>query len=247
MYRVFLFGILLVAPTTRALAQDKPSASESWQSIFFDSPTRALPLLTAAAMQHSAELKGLEIDKALNQQDLKLARKVILNSLSLGAGYNYGNQASIALSNPNNPNQFTTFSSSRYQTGATFALPIGQVASRGNLIAKEKLNYQRSEAARQAHENLLRQQIITLYQNVVLARKVFTLQQEAFVNTRTNYQLAEKQFRQGQATLQELSGANGVLTAGSVAQESARNQYDTTFMLLEEVVGVKISTLMTAP
>jgi outer membrane protein TolC len=117
--------------------------------------------------------------------------------------------------------------------------------SRGNTIKREQLNLERSEAIRKDRENQIRQEIIPLYQNVRLARKVFTLQQEALVNVRTNYQLAEKQFRQGQLTLQELSSVNSQLTSASVAMESARSQYDTAFMTLEEVVGAKISTLMT--
>ena len=247
MTKALLTGFCLLAlPATMALGQTKPAAGEAWQAVFFDAPTRALPLLMGAAVRHSADLKALELDKALSEQDLQVVKKGLLNSVALGAGYLYGNQASIALADPNNTNQFTTFSSGRYQAGVTFSLPLGQVASRGNLIRREQLNYQRNEAMRQERENLLRQQIIGLYQNVLLGRKLFTLQQEALVNTRTNYQLAEKQFRQGQITLQELSAANGQLTAVSVAQESARNQYDTAFMLLEEVVGAKVSTLMTA-
>lgn len=244
MMKRLLTGLLLAFSHSLVLGQGRPAPTETWQNVFFDSPTRAVPLLTAAAIQHSAELKALELDKSLNREDEKLARKAILNSVVLGAAYMYGNQASIALANPENPNQFTTFSSGRYQAGVNFALPIGQVASRGNMIKREQLNFQRSEAVRQERENLIRQQVIQLYQNVVLARKVFVLQQEALVNTRTNYQLAEKQFRQGQITLQDLSAANGQLTSVSVAQESARNQYDTAFMLLEEVIGTKISTLM---
>ncbi len=249
MIRTLLTGLFLALQTSLALGQGTPapSASGPWQSVFFDSPGKALPLLTAAAIRHSQELKAMEFDKALSQQNIKLAKKAILNSVALNANYNYGNLASIALNNPDNRSQFTTFSSARYSAGASFSMPIGQVVSRGNLVKKEQLNYQRDEALRQERENQLRQQIITLYQNVLLARKVFTLQQEAYVNMRTNYQLAEKQFRQGQSTLQELSGANGQLTGVAVAQESAHSQYDTAFMLLEEVVGEKISTLMTAP
>ena len=247
MTRLFLTCTCLWAlPATLALGQARPAANEAWQVVFFDTPTRALPLLTAAAVRHSADIKALELDKAMSEQDLKIVKKGLLNSVALGAGYLYGNQASIALANPDNPNQFTTFSSGRYQAGVTFSLPLGQVANRGSLIKREELSYKRGEAVRQDRENLLRERVITLYQNVLLARKVFTLQQEAYVNTRTNYQLAEKQFRTGQLTLQELSGSNGQLTAVSVAQESAHNQYDTAFLLLEEVVGVKISSLMTA-
>lgn len=249
MSKLFFIGLVLTLHSSSARAQDKPASSSAtaWQNVFFNSPASALRLLTAAAIKHSADLQTFEIDKSLGQQNILLARKAILNSVGVGAGYTYGNQTSIGLANPQDPNQFGTFSAGRYSVGVNFALPVGQVVSRSHLIRKEELGLQRSEAVRLARENLLRQQLIPLYQNVLLARKLLTLQQEAFVNVQTDQQLAEKQFRRGQMTLPEFSAANSALTTVSVAQETARSQYDTAFMLLEEVVGAKISTLMSSP
>jgi outer membrane protein TolC len=243
MIKTLLSGLLLALHTTLAFGQAKPAPSETWQSVFFDSPEKALPLLTAAAIQHSAQLKAMELDKAIGKQNVTLAREAILNNLAFNANYTYGNL--IAVGGIGLPGFEQPRNTPRYSAGATFSLPIGQVVSRGNTIKREQLNLERSEAIRKDRENQIRQEIIPLYQNVRLARKVFTLQQEALVNVRTNYQLAEKQFRQGQLTLQELSSVNSQLTSASVAMESARSQYDTAFMTLEEVVGAKISTLMT--
>ncbi|GAA4346060.1 hypothetical protein GCM10023185_00230 [Hymenobacter saemangeumensis] len=240
--KTLLIGLLLALHVTRAAGQ---AAGDAWQSVFFDSPTRALPLLTAAALKHSGELQALEINKALSEEDIKLAKRSLLNNVAVGAGYNYGNQLSFGIRDPGDPNQFTSFSMGRYSVGATLSLPVGQVVNRSTLIHKEELNYQRSEALRREQENRLRQQIIPMYQNVLLARKVMQLQQEAYVNAQTANQLAEKQFKQGQLTLQEFSNAGSQLTAAAIAQELARSQYDTAFLLLEEVVGAKISTLMT--
>jgi outer membrane protein TolC len=245
MNKTLIIGLALALHRSLAQGQDQPAPAEAWQRVFFNSPATALPLLTAAAIKHSGDLRALELDKSLGRENLQLARKAILNSVGVGAGYTYGNQASIGLVNPQDPNQFGTFSAGRYSVGVNFALPLGQVVSRGHLIRREELTIERSEAVRQERENLLRQQLIPLYQNVLLARKVLTLQQEAHVNALTSQKLAEKQFRQGQLSLQEFSAAGSQLTAVSVAQETARTQYDTAFLLLEEVVGAKISTLMT--
>ncbi len=245
MIRWIFIGLVLTLHSSLASGQTEPAPVDAWQKVFFNFPVKTLRLLTAAAIKHSADLQALEIDKSLSQQNLSLARKAILNSVGVGAGYTYGNQTSIGTSNPQDPNQFGTFSTGRYSVGANFSLPLGQVVSRRRLIRKEELNIQRSEAVRQERENQLRQQLIPLYQNVLLARKVLTLQQEAYTNTLTGHQLAEKQFQRGQLSLQEFSAASSQLTSVSVAQETARTQYDTAFMLLEEVVGDKISTLLT--
>ena len=219
---------------------------EEWQTVFFESSATTLPLLTAAAVQHSAQMKTLELEKSINQQDIRLARNSILSSLALSGSYSYGNMASIALVDPNNPNQLTTYSSSRYSTGVNFALPLDRIVSRNILIRREELSYQRSESLRQEREGFIRQQVIQYYQNVLVSKKLLTLRQEAYVTLYTNYQLAEQQFRQGQLSLPALSLASGPLMELAVAQAPAGTQYDTAFMLLEEVVGARISSLLTA-
>lgn len=245
MRKKLLGGLLLALHASLALAQTKPASADAWQTVFFDTPSTALPLLQTAAAKNSPVLRGAEIEKSINQEEITLARKSILGSVAPTATYTYGNLTGLSQQVPGNPG-FATSNSSRYSVGVNLSLPLDVIASRGNRIRREELNLQRTEVSRQEQEKQLRQQIITLYQSVVLNRKLLTLRQEALVNARTNYQLAERQFRQGQLTLPAFSEASSLLTDVTATQESARNQYDTAFLLLEEMVGAKISTLMTS-
>jgi outer membrane protein TolC len=242
-----LLGGLLVLHTSLALGQTKPTPTTGWQTVFFESPTTALPLLMTAAIKHSAQQKSLEIGKAISSNDIKLVKRSILGGVGVAGSYTYGNQGSVGAIDPANPNQFNTYSSTRYSAGISVGVPLLQIITRGSLIKKEELNYQRAELARQDQENQLRQQIIQLYQSVLLAKKLLTLQQEAYVTVQTNYRLADKAFRQGQLSLPDFSSTSSQLTQAAMSQESALNQYNTAFMLLEETVGTKISTLMTNP
>lgn len=244
--RKLLGSFLLSFHALLAFGQTQPTSAEGWQNTFFNSPGTAIPLLISAAAQHSAQLKTAEVQKSISQQDLKLAKKNILGALSIGTTYNYGNQGSFGTFDPNNPNTgVNTFTSSRYSVGVNLGLSVADIANRKHQIKREELNYQRTEFTRQEQENQLRQEVITLYQSVLLARKLLTLQQEAYVTAQSNYRLAERQFRQGQLLLPEVSDANTKLTGAAIAQETALNQYNTAFMLLEELTGAKISSLMT--
>jgi len=245
MIKTLVSTLLLTLCTAVAWGQDKTTPTDGWQATFFDSPAVALPLLTAAAVQHSAQLQAADKEIAIGQIDVKLAKKSILNIVSLGGGYTYGNLAGVAIADPNNPSQFTTFSAGRYSTGVSVTLPLDRVATRGNTVQREQLNLERTRALRQSRENEIRQLVIQSYQNVLLARKLLTIRQEASVTVQTSYRLAEKQFRQGQLSLTEFSSASSLLTEVATAETSARSQYETTFMLLEELTGTKISTLMT--
>lgn len=246
----WLIGTLLLMPGAAALAQT-PTATkpaENWQTTFFEAPTVAVPQLMAAAIKHSAAIKSISIEQSINKEDLKIAQKNILNSVALGASYNYGNLSSIggfqtdASGNPTGG--VNTYSSGRYFAGVNLAVPIDRLVTRGNLIRKERLNLERTESVQKEREDVIRQQVITLYQNVLLTRKLLTLRQESYVNAQTSYRLAEKQFRQGQLALADFNQASSLFTDVNIAQEAARNQYDTAFMLLEEYVGEKIATII---
>ena len=240
-----LLILLLFVHTSIAVAQVKKQASEDWQLIFFERPATAIPLLTNAAVEHSARLKALSIEKSISQEDIKLAKKNILGAVSINGNYGYGNLAGGGVTDPGNSSLFRTSPSIRYFAGIGVGLPLDRAVSRGALLKKQELNYQRAEMEQQEQQNQLRQQIIQLYQNVLLTKKLLALQQQAYVTVHTNYQLMEKQFRQGQLSLPELSAASSQLTQAAIAQESARSQFDTAFMLLEEIAGAKISSLMT--
>jgi outer membrane protein TolC len=243
--RKLFSALLLVFPALLTQGQALPVKPDNWQTEFFSSPATVLPILTAAAIKHSAQIRAMEVEKSISEQDIKLAKKAILASVAVASTYAYGNLVGVGLADPSNPNQIRTSSSSRYSTGVTLGLPLERVVSRSNLIKKQQLAYEHAELARQEQENLMRQQIIQLYQNVLINKKLLTLQQEAYVTVQTNYRLSEKQFRQGQLLLPELTTVSSQLTASAIAQETARNQYETAFMLLEEVVGAKISSLIT--
>jgi len=244
----WLIGTLLLMPGAAALAQTSAATkpAENWQTTFFEAPTVAVPQLMVAAIKHSAAIKSISIEQSINKEDLKIAQKNILNSVALGASYNYGNLSSIGgvQTGPNGQVGLNTYSSGRYFAGVNLAVPIDRLVTRGSLIRKERLNLERTQSVQQEREDVIRQQVITLYQNVLLTRKLLTLRQESYVNAQTSYRLAEKQFRQGQLALTDFNQASSLFTDVNIAQEAARNQYDTAFMLLEEYVGEKIATII---
>lgn len=241
-----ILGGMLVLHASLALGQTKPASTNTWQAVFFESPTTALPILTAAAVKHSPQLKSLDVQRSINEQDIKLAKKGILAGIGAVGTYTYGNQGNIGAYNTGTSG-INTSTSGRYSAGVSMALPLLSVIGRSSIIKKEELNYQRTELSRQEQELQMRQQIIQSYQNVVLAKKLLTLQQEAYVTVQTTFRLAEKQFRQGQLSLPEFTESTNMLSQTAMAQETARSQYETSFMLLEELVGDKISSLMTNP
>lgn len=237
----------LAEPSAPAFMPEEPTSDSKvndWQTVFFKQPERALPLLTASAVGTAPALRSMELEKAVLNEDLQLARQNILNSIALGGTYNYGNLASIQLSDPNSPNQFTTYSSGRYSIGANVSVPLDRFVGRRHLINKERLHIARAESVRQEREAAVRQQVIQLYYQVLLAKKVLTIHQQSVVTAQINQQLAEKNFQRGQISMADLSAANEQFAQANIASETAASEYTTVFLTLESVTGAKISTLM---
>jgi outer membrane protein TolC len=223
------------------------AAATGWQATFFEAPDVALPRLVAAAMQHSAELEALKTDMAMSKEDLQMARKAILGSVLLANNFGYGNIASVTVADQTLPASGTTASQTHYSTGINLNFSLDRLASRRNLINRQKLQYQKFDQVRQGREAGLRLQIIDLYQAVLLARKVLALRQHSYYIAQINYQLGEKQFKAGEVLLSEVSQLNDRYTNAAIEQENASSKYATTFMVLEELVGNNIAELLTAP
>ena len=246
MSKTLLIGLVLALHSSLALGQALPAPADAWQSVFFNSPATALPLLTAAAITHSADLQALEIDKSLGEQNLKLARKAILNSVGVGAGYTYGNQASIGPATRRTPTSSALIVRAATRWGLTFrcrgaggqpwpphqegraehSAQRGRAAGAGKPAAPANYSAVRERAAgpQGAHPT------------------AGSLCEHAY-----RPPAGRKAVPAGPVELAGIFGGRQPLTSASVAQETARSQYDTAFLLLEEVVGAKISTLMTSP
>jgi outer membrane protein TolC len=247
--------LLLLGQALRGAGQAVPvvpaaaAAATGWQATFFEAPEVALPRLVAAAMQHSAELEALKTDMAMSKEDLQMARKAILGSVLLANNFGYGNIASVTVADQTVPNTGTgtTSSQTHYSTGINLNFSLDRLASRHNLINRQKLQYQKFDQVRQGREAGLRLQIIDLYQTVRLARKVLALRQQSYYIAQINYQLGEKQFKAGEVLLSEVSQLNDRYTNAAIEQENASSKYATTFMVLEDLVGNNIAELLTAP
>ena len=227
-------------------AQQAPAGTNDWQATFFGVPAVVLPILQAAAAKHSANLSALVAETNAIREDVQLARKDILGSVVLAGTYNYGNLNSGTLVDPNIPILLGAGSKIRHSVGINVNLPLDRLISRHHLIQRQELRVQQAELQRQDRENTLRQEVIRQYQEVLLTHKTLALYQQAYLAALTDHELVERQFRDGQTSLGELSVVNSRFSQAAIAQESAAAQYETSFLLLEELVGSHLSDLITS-
>jgi outer membrane protein TolC len=248
-----LLSLIISLQALMVLGQNEvPNKQNNWQEKFFQSSELVLPLLFDAAIKNSGQIESLELEREMALEDNRIIRKEIFTNVSIGTSYNYGTFVNLFALNqgeafdPNllGINAFKLPAAARHNTGITLALPVGQFLTRHHKIKKQELMHQQIMAENKTAEMEIRKMVISLYQDIVLAKAELELSQEAFQSASMLYELAEKQLMAGEIQLREMSAIQETYTKAAVAKETAQIKYETTFLYMEELVGMRIPDLL---
>jgi outer membrane protein TolC len=238
-------AIFLVFNGLVTFAQGTPPQGADWEKKLFYSEY-ALPILIDAALANAAELENADAAKLIAQEERKIIRKNFYSNFALNSAYQYGTWENFGYAG-DPVNSFNAFDSplrARYTMGFTVALPLGQLLSRHNLIKKQDLTIAQVEGNRKIAEKQIRQQVITLYQNIVLAKSQLELQQQAYQSAVVTNKLAEKQFKSGEILIDAMSSVQQAYNSTAVALQTAKVNYETTLMMMEETIGTRLIDLI---
>ncbi|SFU47748.1 Outer membrane efflux protein [Pontibacter akesuensis] len=229
-----------------AFSQTKPDTTGSRIDLFFNSPDIALPLLYNAAIARAAEMERLDAEEQLAEEQIKLSKRQILSGISIGGGYNWGSRFRYSdaeqISNPWNP--FVLPVQAFYNVGVNVGFPLLSIVNRKSQIKASMLALKQVKTDQKLTEREIREQIITLYQELVLSRKVMENAQDAFQSAKVSKQIAEKRFRQGELQVDEQMQVLDFYSKAGLALEQAKSVYLTNYLLLEERLGMTIYNLM---
>lgn len=243
----YLLTLILSMHVLLVFGQSTPPQQEEWQAKFFSSPDFAIPLLVDAAILNSPELEVLETTRKASQNQLKLAKKEPLRTINLNASYGYGTM-NYFMGDEGQLNNFLPFNldaRSQYAIGLGVSYNLEQLTGGRRLrVQNQELMVQQTEAERKQGERVIRQNVIVLYQELVLAKVSLDHYQDALQTAYVNSQLADKQFREGDIRIEEQMAVHDMYNNAKLAQVQAANKYETALLMLEETIGMTINTLM---
>lgn len=215
---------------------------------FFGAPELVLPRLYEAAISHSAEVAQLEAGRAIAAEDLKLTRKKPLNMLALNSSYNYGTLPYFATTDgvpqTSQFNPFTQGARGQYTVGVSIVAPLDLLVSRRPAVHRQELMVSQAEAERRQMESEVRQLVIVQYQQLMLARTATLHYQDALQSASVSRKIADRRFKEGEIQVDEQMAAMDFYGKALLAQEEAKSKYQTAQLLLEELIGMPITTLM---
>jgi len=239
-----LLAITLSMSLTLVNGQDLPAVEMTAIDRFFAFPDLAISRLTEAALDRSASVEALMLERDILREDLQVARKDIFSNIAVVGDYLYGNLGTIAFSEGGPPIGVGTGLAGRYTAGVRLALPFDRITSRHNRINRVELQMKQAEFNQQTREDEIRQLVISMYQDVLLSKRMLDVHTEGRESVNINRQMAERRFREGQIPLSELSVINEAYTRAAIEYQTSYTNYETNLRLLEEVAGVRISELM---
>lgn len=243
----FFLGLASVPGWGQAVPARKPADAAT----FFSAPEQVLPRLFDAALQHSADIARLEAGKGVANEDLTLSRKRLLNMVSLTSSYNYGSLPYFATADINGTvqpafvtNPFSQGARAVYSAGVNLAVPLDVLAGRRSTVHRQELIVTQAEAERDAAAMKVRAEVIAQYQALTLARTVMQHYQDALQSAAINKKIADKKFKEGEIQVDEQIVAIDFYNKAVLAEAEAKSKYQTAVLLLENLIGTPINTLM---
>jgi outer membrane protein TolC len=218
---------------------------------FFNSPEIVLPKLYEAAIAHSGEIARLDAARGAAEADVKLAKKRLLNMLALTGSYTYGTlpyfaTAETSTSPVYQANPFNLGARAQFSAGAGLALPLDLLATRRTTIDRQNFIVSQAEAQRRTQEAAIRQMVIVQYQALSLARSTQQNAQEALQSANVSKQIADRRFKQGEIQVDDQMAAMDYYNKAQLGYEEARNRYQTAQLLLEDIIGMPITSISLA-
>jgi len=243
--------ILLGLASTPGWGQTTPAKAGAEAPTFFSAPDKVLPRLFEAALQHSADVARLEAGKGIANEDLKLSRKRLLNMVALTSSYNYGSLPYFATADINGTvqpafvtNPFSQGARAVYSAGVSLAVPLDVLAGRRSTVHRQELVVTQAEAERDAATLKVRADVIAHYQALTLARTVMQHYQDALQSAGINKKIADKKFKEGEIQVDEQIVAIDFYNKAVLAEAEAKSKYQTAVLLMENLIGMPINTLM---
>ena len=236
----FFVMVILVIFSTKATCQKISTDSLLSKAFVTD---QLLPILISSAQRFSPEMKRFSNGIELATANQKIAKNVIFSGISFLSSYQYGTNYS-ALNEANNPSRFSTNQSGFYNIGAGLQLPIVNIINRKHLIKQTQSQIDIAMNERESAALFVKQRVIEYYQELKLAHKLVLISNNIKQSAQLNYKMAERDFLQGQITVDQNFRVLDIVNKSKVEYEIYLNKFQTSLMHLDTYTGVSFSSLL---
>lgn len=124
-----------------------------------------------------------------------------------------------------------------YGVGLYLKIPVFDLLNRKNQITAAKMELEESKSMVQFQEEEVRQTTIKFYQDLVIKQRLLQIKSESLANAKVNFQMVEKEFKNGIVSVSEYVRISGISTNMETDYEQAKSDYLVAKQILEDMAG----------
>jgi outer membrane protein TolC len=194
------------------------------------------------ALARNLDIKAKDHLVSVREYNLKTERRRWTENLGIQADARYGTFDNFSLNTIAGvtPSSLTTRNNQlNYGIGAFLKIPFFDFATRKNTIGSFKAQVDQAVNEAGVQRDLIRQNIIKQYHEVVLKHKILKIRSKYLETARINVQMGESDFHSGKTTINEYARIADFAAIAEVNFESAKSEFITSYLILEEFAKTK--------
>lgn len=243
---LIIIGLLLYGILANAQVANADKASIILPDEQADLQSQLLPFddILTIAIQNSPTVKfqGDLVDNA--QAQLEMGRKQWTNNIVGFSNYSGGNQNLITSDNQTAGSTAYSNISTGYRVGIQINLPLYELVGRSSRLKSYKSELKSTIDKKDESVLALKQNLIQAYYNLLYYSNLLNIRSEAKQTTINQYEIAQKQFKDGVIDISELSRLKTIEVNARADYEDAKRQFSTYYFGFETMVGVPFQQLL---
>jgi len=203
-----------------------------------------LETIIDSAIAKNPYVKFRDLQITVNTHKLKSDRADWTRDIGFQTDVRYGtfdNFATNVVEGQNPALSSTRNTQTNYGVGAYIRIPFYDFLNRKNQINLAKAEIDQAKSFSLVQRNELRQMVIRQYNDLIIKQRLLKIKTKYAETSRIHMQMVEKEFINGTVTLTEYSSLSEIGSRAELELESAKMEFRTAFMILEEIVGIKFN------
>ena len=206
-----------------------------------------LKVVLDSVLKKSAMIKFRKNHIGVKESTLASERIYWTRNIGVQADGRYGtlNNFSNSEDGVSNTAYSTLSTQYNYSVGFYLKFPVFDMINRKNQLQLAKFEIDEAKNMAEFQEEEIRQTVIKLYQDLILKRKILQIKSESLGNGKVNFQMVEKEFRNGLVPIAEYVRISGMSANMETDYELAKSDYIIAKQILEDMAGFVFNVVPT--
>jgi outer membrane protein TolC len=231
----YLFLLIIGLSSSTSLWAQNQDEVEEIASIVDKLPP--LQALIDSAILNSPAIKFQDAEILKNQLNIRITKNNWTKNLGINGDFLYGTYDNLSLDPATGTSTINTKVESRYATGIFIRLPLYDAINTKNEVGIASYELEQAKQLKESRIQAVRQLVINQYYDVVYNERLLNILSRNQQSADLQLQMAEKQFTNGQISIEDLARITEINNDALVSFEKAKIELNTSYLILQEIVG----------